>query len=128
MPAINLSKSDLNAGVRKALATFKKADASRGGMISPDEVKKFKGPGAAQLKAVFAYAQNIETRGNATKNTWVSLKTMEKAIKNLQSGLNTLALTKGDKDGRVDGNELKFASKAGAALARFAHAIDTGNN
>ncbi len=122
MPAIHLSRTDLNAGVRKALATFKKADASHGGMISPDEVKKFKGPGAAQLKAVFAYAQNIETRGNATKNTWVSLSTMERAIKNLQSGLNTLANTKGNKDGVVDGNEIKLASKAGAALARFTQA------
>ena len=122
MGNMRLTSREISAGVTAALKKFKTADASHGGMLSPTEVAKFKGKGAAQLKAVFAYAQNIEARGNPTKYTSVSLKTMETAVRNLQRGLSTLANTKGNKDGRIDGNELKLASKAGAALARFTYA------
>lgn len=123
MAAINLTKTQMNSGVSQALKVFKQADASRGGLISPTEVKKYRGPGAAQLRAVFAYAQNIENRGSGDKNTSVSYRTAERALKNLNSALDKIATTKGDKDNRVDGNELKYASKAAAALARFTHAV-----
>ncbi|MBL8955559.1 MAG: hypothetical protein JNK82_32590 [Myxococcaceae bacterium] len=122
MPAINLTKTQMNSGVRQALKVFKESDASRGGLISPAEVKKYRGPGAAQLRAVFAYAQNIENSGSGSKSTSVSYRTAERALKNLNSALDKIAASKGDKDNRLDGNELKYASKAAAALARFTHA------
>ena len=123
MASINLTRTQMNSGVRQALSIFKKSDASHGGLISPTEVKKYRGPGAAQLRAVFSYAQHIEAgRGGNTKNVSVSYRTAERALKNLNSALDKIATSRGDKDNRLDGNELKLASSAAAALARFTHA------
>ena len=123
MASINLTRTQMNTGVRQALAIFKKSDASHGGLISPSEVKKYRGPGAAQLRAVYAYAQHIEAgRGGNTKNVSITYRTAEKALKSLNGALDKIALAKGDKDNRLDGNELKYASNAAAALARFTHA------
>jgi hypothetical protein len=120
MATIRLTQRQIDAGVKRALKVFEKADTNKTGRVYEGEIQKYRGKGAAQLKKVFDYAQRVEGRGNEA--SLVKLTTVRSALNKLAGGLETLSDTKGNKDGRVDGSELKYASTAGAALARFIHA------
>lgn len=120
MATIRLTQRQIDAGVKRALKVFEKADTNKTGRVYEGEIQKYKGKGAAQLKKVFDYAQRVEGRGSEA--SLVKLSTVKSALNKLAGGLETLSDTKGNKDGKVDGSELKYASTAGAALARFIHA------
>jgi hypothetical protein len=122
MATIRLTTTQINAGVKRALKVFEKADTNGTGRVFDGEIAKYKGKGAAQLKKVFDYAQRVEGRGSEA--SLVKLSTVRSALKKLASGLDTIADGKGNKDGVLNGTaaELGKASNAGAALARFIHA------
>ena len=133
--AISLTPRERSVGLTSALNKTRGADASRGGLLSPQEVAKFKGPGAAQLKKAFAYAQNIHYfsthRGAdrndpdvraAVKRTSVPNERMVSVLKKLASGITEGAAKTGDKK-VLTGNELKFLSASEQALARYMHAV-----
>lgn len=122
MATIRLTTRQMDAGVKRALRVFEKADTNHTGRVFAGEIEKYKGKGAAQLKKVFEYAQRVEGRG--AEASLVKLTTVRSALTRLASGLDTIADTKGNKDGVLNGTaaELGKASTAGAALARFIHA------
>jgi len=122
MSTIRLTSSQISAGVDRALRVFERSDTNGTGRVYDGEISKYKGKGAAQLKKVFAYAQYVEGRGE--KASLVKLSTARAALSKLASGLETIADSKGNKDGVLNGtaSELGKASTAGAALARFIHA------
>ena len=122
MPSIKLTQRNIDAGVKRALKIFEKADVNKTKMVYAAEIEGYKGKGAAQLKKVFEYAQRIEGRGDEA--SLVKLSTVRGALTKLANGLETVANTKGNKDGILNGTaaELGKASTAGAALARFIHA------
>ncbi len=120
MPSIRLTDRQIDAGVKRALKVFLKADTNKTGRVYDDEINKYKGKGAAQLKRVFDYAQHVEGRG--AEADLVKISTVKRSLERLASGLKTVGDTKGNKDSVLDGSELSKASTAGAALARFIHA------
>jgi hypothetical protein len=120
MAAIHLTQRQIDAGVERALKVFTAADTNKTGKVFDNEINKYRGKGAAQLKKVFAYAQYVE--GSGSKASLVKISTVRTSLNRLAGGLDTLANSKGNKDGVVDGAELTKASTAGAALARFIHA------
>lgn len=122
MAAIRLTERQLDAGVKRALKVFEKADTNKTGRVYATEIENYKGKGAAQLRKVFEYAQRVEGRGSEAR--LVKLSTVRSALTRLASGLDTIADSRGNKDGVLNGTdaELGRASTAGAALARFVHA------
>ncbi len=122
MPTIKLTQRNIDAGVKRAMKVFEKADTNKTSRVYATEIEKYKGKGAAQLRKVFEYAQRIEGRGEEA--SLVKLSTVRGALTKLANGLETIAATKGNRDGILNGTaaELGKASTAGAALARFIHA------
>lgn len=120
--AINVSKSNLNQAAKFLQQQFKAADANKTGQISKKEIAAFDGQGKAAMQKVFAYAQHIE--GYGEKDGFVKMSNIKQAIQQAASGVTTAANTKGDKDGKLDGNEMKHLSNAGAALVRLAHSLN----
>lgn len=122
MTTIKLTQRNIDAGVKRAMKIFEKADTNGTKRVYEREIANYKGKGAAQLRKVFEYAQRIEGRG--TEASLVKLSTVRGALTKLANGLETVANTKGNRDGVLNGTaaELGKASTAGAALARFIHA------
>lgn len=122
MTTIKLTQKNIDAGVKRAMKIFEKADTNGTSRVFEGEIAKYKGKGAAQLRKVFEYAQRIEGRG--AEASLVRLSTVRGALTKLANGLETVANTKGNRDGVLNGTdaELGKASTAGAALARFIHA------
>ena len=122
MAAIRLTQRQIDAGLKRAMRVFEKADTNGTKRVYAAEIDGYRGKGAAQLKKVFDYAQRIEGKGREA--SLVKLSTVRSALNKLANGLETVARTKGNKDGILNGTaaELGKASTAGAALARFIHA------
>ena len=117
MATIDMSKTNLNSGAARAKSVFEDADTNGTGVVYPAEIEGFEGKGKAQLMKVYAYARHIE--GGSDGDDYVKLSTVKKALKKLNSAQKKVADTKGNKDGRLQGSELKYLSPAAAALARF---------
>src|SRR6187200_325501 len=103
MAAIRLTQRQIDAGINRAMKIFEKADTNGTKRVFAAEIDGYKGKGAAQLKKVFDYAQRIEGKG--TEASLVKLSTVRSALNKLANGLETIANTKGNKDGVLNGSD-----------------------
>lgn len=124
--SIHLKKTDIDQGVARAMDTIVNRLGSRGSaLLSGGDIGKFSGKGQAMLRKTYLYAQHLEDGFQIKKNN-VKRSTMERAFRQLGSGLKTIADKKGDRNGVLDGPELQgrvhTASSAGQAFARWINA------
>src|SRR5689334_21649452 len=84
MASIRLTQRQIDAGVKRALKVFEKADTNKTGRVYEGEIQKYRGKGAAQLRKVFDYAQRVEGRGSEA--SLVKLTTVRSALNKLAGG------------------------------------------
>jgi hypothetical protein len=121
--SIHLKKTEIDQGVARAMNTIvKRLGVKESARLSGADVGKYSGKGQSMLRKTYLYAQHLEDGFQVKKNE-VKRSTMERAFRQLGSGLKSIADKKGNRDGVLDGPELQGrvhnASSAGQAFARW---------
>ncbi|MFO0726391.1 MAG: hypothetical protein U1E65_21575 [Myxococcota bacterium] len=121
--SIHLKKNDIDQGVARAMKTIVNSLGSKdSAVLTGAEVGKYSGKGRSMLRKTYLYAQHLEDGFQVKKNA-VKRSTMQRAFRQLGSGLKSIADKQGNRDGVLDGPELRGrahnASSAGQAFARW---------